>query len=665
MLPKLPNTASKKRTQEIVAFRGLNRTENTRDGDLCDATNISTAQFPTLTPREKRTAVIGYTDPTDIFAWDGHLVTVDGGVLKYDGAAKGTVAPGKKQFAVVNTKLCIWPDKVYIDLRDQSFGYLDAFARTNGQSGSVTVTETTFTAALTALYYSGRSYGFSNWDDPYYAFYMYTYGQDQNAVRACYTSDAWNLEALSALEREDDILQVHNPGTLAVGDIFIPAADLTPVSGRNTHADRSEYNTSGYYAIITNIDGTITPAGASVTLYYDVYRIMSGATLFSSSFRVGDAVTISGTKDGTANVKHAIIRGITDATNTLTFDEGTFTVPGGYDTSTSTVTITRDVPALDYIFAKDNRLWGVSNSQSNEVYDPETKTTKTWTSRVIYASALGDPSNWWVFDGLDSDSYQVAVGSEGDFTALCAYGGAVCAWKEDRLYKILGSNPSDYYMHESMIEGVAAGSERSVTVVNETLYYNGATGVYAYAGNVPALIGYPLGVKLANAVGGSNGQRWYLSGVRPDGSAEMLVYDLTHQLWTREDGTRAEAFADVGGTLYALAGGGIFAVEQGPDSAAQWSAELVAFNETAINRKYYLRILLRLEMEAGSSVTVQVKYDNGAWITRLNADATAALVKNIALAPKRCDRMTVRISGTGRVLIRHMAREFIPGSERP
>ena len=49
----------------------------------------------------------------------------------------------------------------------------------------------------------------------------------------------------------------------------------------------------------------------------------------------------------------------------------------------------------------------------------------------------------------------------------------------------------------------------------------------------------------------------------------------------------------------------------------------------------------------------------------MNADAAAAAVKNVALAPKRCDSMTVRVSGTGRVLLRHMTREYIPGSERP
>lgn len=31
-----------------------------------------------------------------------------------------SVTAGKKQFAVVNTKMVIWPDKVYLDIKDQT-----------------------------------------------------------------------------------------------------------------------------------------------------------------------------------------------------------------------------------------------------------------------------------------------------------------------------------------------------------------------------------------------------------------------------------------------------------------------------------------------------------------------------------------------------------------
>ena len=77
MLPRIPHKQTK-RTQEIVAFRGMNRTQNTQDGDILNAEGLSTAEYPTVTQRGKRTRVhkaaeqtlpptyIEYDAPTDI-----------------------------------------------------------------------------------------------------------------------------------------------------------------------------------------------------------------------------------------------------------------------------------------------------------------------------------------------------------------------------------------------------------------------------------------------------------------------------------------------------------------------------------------------------------------------------------------------------------------------
>lgn len=685
MLPTLPINTNKwaksyKRQQEIVAFRGLNRTQNTQEGEFSHAQNLSTANFPTLTQRGKRTAITGYSNPTDIFAWDGHLVVVDGGILYYDGTAKDNVSPGKKQFAVVNTKLCIWPDKTYIDLTNGSYGHLDVFLQT---SGTYTITSNTFSSTLNQIVQqniatstfseTGRSTLKDIW--------TYTYGSNPAAVAACWTGSAWS--GLSSLQEQSAIYKggqdTPDRRQMVAGDIFIPtktgnAFDMTVGKsgyGGNPSSpsvpDTSRYNTEGYYGIVKSIalryipEDDYGPDIMQATVTFDLYRVTTSGALFSGTFKVGDVVSFTGGPSG-YNVTHAKITGISSSPNTLTFAANTF--PGS-TTASSTVTIRKDVPDLDYICEKDNRLWGVSNSLTNTVHNAETGADETFTSRAIYASALGDPADWWTFSGIDTDAYQVAVGSEGDFTGICSYGGAVCCWKEDRLYKILGNYPSEYYMHDSRIEGVAAGSYRSMTIVNEVLYYNGATGIYAYTGSTPTLIGYPLGTLYKDASAGSNGLRWYFSGKKPDNTTELVVYDLTHRIWTREDGSNATAFALIGSNLYMLTDTGIYMVEQGADSSIAWEAEFVPFDETALIRKYYLRLLLRLEMSAGSSVTVQVRQDTGAWKTLLDADTDVALVKSVEVPPHRCDKLTVRLTGTGNVLLRHMTREYIVGSERP
>jgi len=279
---------------------------------------------------------------------------------------------------------------------------------------------------------------------------------------------------------------------------------------------------------------------------------------------------------------------------------------------------------------------------------------------------------------VDTDSYQLAVGSAGDWTGICAYGNAVCCWKEQRLHKILGSYPSEYYMAEYQIAGVGAGCDRSLTIINEVLYYNGARGVYAYTGGTPSRIGDRIAPSPMFApygtVGGTDGRRWYLSGVRWDEEDELLVYDTVTGLWIREDDTRVRAFLVHSYRLHFLdAEGRLWRIEEQTwDDSTEWAAEFAPIDETwdagksrlPVVRKYYVRLDLRLDMTENSTVKVEVKEDNGAWRTVHATDSTADAAKRVAILPRRCDRFSVRISGRGYVVLRAMTREFLTGSER-
>lgn len=751
MLPKLPYKG-RRIEREIVEFRGLDRTESAPEGALSDAVNLSTEEYPTLTQRAPRTLLTGYAAPTDIFGWDGHLVAVDGGQLKLDGTVIGAVSPGKKQFAVVNTKLCVWPDKVYIDLTNNTMRHMDESVSTGTQAGTVTVTDDSFTATVTQA-------AAQNYSCPPIADALrraaYAYGADRGAVEACYTGSAWDMTALAALATYKGVAAegTATSGLLAPGDILIPKVTasetypyqlLTGYASGAAMPDTDQYNTEGYYIVLRSV--TYVDDYNIAYVVGDVYRTGTGNSLFSAVFSAGDAVSITGTRYGISDVKHAVVTAIADDTNTLTFPEGTLRAPAychvtaedlpagievvlsfsdayrkitpqalipagrvlytvthavgdslyvwnpaakaveatyplaaatsgsgmlymnAYDPlNGAAISVGKDVPDFDFICAKDNRLWGVSNAQTNEVWNTQTQRFDTYTARVIFASALGDPTNWYAFQGVDTDAWQVAVATEGDFTALCAFGGSVCAWKENRLHRVFGSNPSEYYMSEAIFDGVAAGCARSVVVVNEVMYYAGRSNVYAYAGRkVPQAVGTPLGRPYADAqaVAGSNGKRLYLGWKTGASASELLAFDLTHGLWMREDDKTAAAFADVGGALYLLCSdGALWRLEHG-DETVSWSATFRPFDETKITYKHYIRLCLRLDMAEGSAVTVRVKFDNGTQQTLLSADATRTMTKEIMLPPNRADRFTVTVSGTGNVKLRHLSREYYPGSER-
>ena len=173
---------------------------------------------------------------------------------------------------------------------------------------------------------------------------------------------------------------------------------------------------------------------------------------------------------------------------------------------------------MDFICESENRLWGCSNS-----------------AQTIYASSMGDPTNFYVYEGLSTDSYALAVGSEGNFTGCCKLSSSVLFWKETKLHKILGGYPAEYSLYTYDIEGLQAGCHKSIQVINEVLFYMGLHGIYAYSGGTPSLISGNFGDRsFTDAVAGNDGDSYYLSAKEGD-AHHVLVYEAKYGIWVRED----------------------------------------------------------------------------------------------------------------------------------
>ncbi len=133
-LPRVPYKMTKNKS-EVVSMRGINYGDMLRDGDLRESENLSARRYPYLSVRRGRELLSGdaYTNVDAMTEYDG-LVTVKGGYVYYKGECinpdgeDGTppeilLSEGEKQFAVVNSKIIIYPDKVYIDLaKDEETG---------------------------------------------------------------------------------------------------------------------------------------------------------------------------------------------------------------------------------------------------------------------------------------------------------------------------------------------------------------------------------------------------------------------------------------------------------------------------------------------------------------------------------------------------------------
>lgn len=388
------------------------------------------------------------------------------------------------------------------------------------------------------------------------------------------------------------------------------------------------------------------------------YEAEAGAISFTTStvtttgeafpFRVGDAVEISGCVDLPENNKTSIIREM--GPKSLTFYDNT--LQAGEESGT--VTIRRRVPDLQMICEHDNRIWGVAD-------------------QTIYGSALGDPFNFFRYDGLSTDSFSVAVGTKGEFTGCASYGSQLCFFKEDVLHKMYGNKPSNYTLSAHDVPGVQRGSGKSLLVINEALYYKGRLGVYVYTGAVPDLISDNFGLRrFRGAVAGSDGEKYYLSMQRADtGVWEIYTYDLLRGIWLRLIDSRARDFAVLDGTLYFIRDDAIYAVNQEGDPVPPpegemvvWMAELAPFTETVNDRKGYSRLSARVDLEAGSWLRIEVRTDNGPWrqVYRTHNERAKTLV--VPIQPVRCDSFSVRLSGKGRFVLRSLTRDFYVGSDR-
>ena len=638
---KMPilRAARNKTEGQIMAFRGVNYSDNFRDGELEDSLNLTTERFPSLSQRAGRT-VLGNYDKATAVHYKGKRFVVDGTKLLYNDTQIGTVSEGEKQFVTVNSKVVIFPDKIYYDTTTGELRSLGA--EYTADSGSVEVVNGNALAVhLGRFYATVKSSGNIGGNDPDHL----TIDEDAKPFTSKLASVSVNADTGEITFGETS--RCPYAEDVETGMLFVDAslgADGVTTWGKVTKRYREPIVPVG-------------PGQTSTRTYdhgfdYDIYTVAGAdyetfAGFEAMNFRNGDTVEIEGMATYPAYNGSYSIRGFGTYTTsdgvdlpTLIFDNDVFATNGA---EAGAVTIRRNVPNLSVICESNNRLWGVEGS-------------------TIYASALGDPTNFFTYDGLDTDSYAVAVASEGAFTGCCGFGNSVLFFKEDRMYKVLGNYPSQYTMYDYQVPGVKKGSEGSLQNINEALYYHNREGVYRYAGGSPELISENFGLRrFLNARAGAEGDRYYIS-MQDAGTKEwgLWVYDVQRGLWIREDGSRCVDFAYHEGKLHFINGDGKL-VCINPDTSEEviaWSATTTRINETYLNRKCYSRLLLRLEITKGAWVQVEISCDDGPWRKVFTDHNSREKTCEIPIAPNRCDNFRVRLSGEGPVRILDMVREF-------
>ena len=604
-LPFMNSTGAKNKRQ-IIDFRGINYSPMGGEGELEESYNLSSEHYPWVSQRAGRKTEAVYLSPTGLYA-RGKLCVVDGEDFRYGGEIVGKVERGEKHFATINTKIVIFPDKKFYDTHTGEFGSLEA--RYRCYAGDVSFTGTTLTV---------REKSYIDVADP---------DEERQSL---------DIPATATITVYTGVTHNKDTGALSfTGGAQKAVSELAKGNIIQYECESNEYQI---------VEG-VSSGGDTYSVNVQLRQIvLHNYPNFDTAFSIGDAVDLSGCVTLSGNNGSHIIRGISG--RTLTFDRDAFGQTGA---ESGAVRLERTVPNLTCICECDNRIWGAEGT-------------------TIYASALGDPKNFYVYDGLATDSYAVAVGTEGDFTACCAYSSTVLFWKENCLHKILGSYPAQYELYTYHVPGVQEGSEKSLCLINETIFYKGRDGIYAYSGGIPDNIGECFGPRrFSRAVGGSDGRRYYLSMLTGNGAWELYVFDTAKGIWLREDETHATDFAYLDGTLYYLDGRNGKVIRTGQDreeeGRIEWALTFCRFNETTLGRKGYSRLYLRVELEAGAWLKAEVSPDGAPFRQVYLTHNEHARTMQIPILPTRCDSFLVRLSGKGECKIKSMVREFAVGSE--
>jgi hypothetical protein len=595
----------------IDVFGGYNHNLRIGEGEFYDMKNLTSADYPVLSPRSKRgtyTPGNGASTPTNplgMIAKDALCYVeanadertstfyINGYPITFEG--NDTLNAEPKTLISMGSYVIIMPDKYYINTKDYS------------DKGKIekTFEEKTGTAQFELCKIDGEGYNIDH------------------------TGDSAPTLPDGKEEYDDLTLWLDTSG--------------------DTHVLKQYSKTNGQWV--------------SLATTYIKISFPNTTTDLTKLFSANDGLTISGItvseqlKDlnntmvvWDVGTKYIIVTGLLDKTATQTLTEDAY------------ISIKRQMPKMDFIIESGNRLWGCRYgvALNGEVVNE------------IYASKLGDFKNWNTFAGISTDSYVVGLGTDGQFTGAITHGGYPIFFKENCMHKVYGNYPANYQVQTISCRGVQKGSSKSLAIVNEILYYKARSAICAYDGSLPVEISSALGdVVYSDAVAGVLGNKYYISMKDTSGEYNLFVYDTQKGMWHKEENTQAEEFCNCDGELYfidstilpkqikTVRGTGT------PDAkAVKWEAITGIIGTESPDKKYLSRIVLRGSMEVGTTLYLQAMYDSsGTWEQVFTMSAATLKTFSIPIKPKRCDHLRLRFIGEGEAKIFSIVKTFEQGSD--
>lgn len=603
--PILPDSTAQRDFQET--FGGYNHNLRISDSEFYDMKNMTGDYYPVLSPRRKRGLVQPMVNPKALLCKDA-LCYIDGNHL-------------------------------YIN-----YDEIEAFASSHSDSGSYVMVG----MGAYLVVFEKTAHGLEN-------------GWYVNTVD---TSDCGTIDNVVELTLNRNTELEYSTCEKDGGSVAYSIGVTEPSNPAN---GERWLDTSSKPHCLKIWSGTTRMWSTVLTTY-----VKLSAPGIAEGFKEGDAVEITGCEVIAHEGGNAVLSSTSEQIKSLnataiiqsldTESNGWIVVIGIVDQVVSqtsgTVTIARKAPYMDYICECNNRLWGCRYglNRADE------------TVNEIYACKQGDFKNWRCYAGISTDSYSASVGSDGVWTGAVHYGKEVLFFKENCIHKLYGNMPADYQLLELKHRGLQRGSEKSIVCVNETLFYKTASDIVYYDGSLPVSISYPLGEHtFYNAAAGSLGNKYYISMQDENGEWGLYVYDISKQLWHKEDALHVTEFCRVDNSLYAITAAKNLIDLAGTGATEhdfEWYAQTGRIGYSYSDNKYVGRMLVRLSKPLTSEITLLIRYDDSTkWetVSRIAGSGTRSF--SIPVLPRRCDNFSLRIEGRGDCKIYSISKVLDVGSD--
>ena len=131
--------------------------------------------------------------------------------------------------------------------------------------------------------------------------------------------------------------------------------------------------------------------------------------------------------------------------------------------------------------------------------------------------------DWNTGDNTQTESISQPLWQGGEITGLASLMGGLVYFKDDYITIVQGNYPAIMSSDTLPCRGLPAENRRSVSVGNESVYYFGRSGVMRFGGELPRCISSEAKIVGTEAIGATDGAKYWLSIREPSGEYGLYV----------------------------------------------------------------------------------------------------------------------------------------------